>query len=308
MKDILTTIIAKKAEEIALQKQMVSQTQLEQNVMDTEQRFSMREALAASSTGIIAEFKRRSPSKGWINKTAETTTIVPHYAAAGASALSILTDSSFFGGDLKDIRSVREAVNLPILRKDFIIDEYQLYQAKIIGADAVLLIAAALSVAQYMALKKEAHALGLEVLLEIHSVQELEYIDNDVEMIGVNNRNLGTFSTTVDNSFALIEELQKKLSVLPPAPHGKQPVFISESGLSDTATIQALREVGFRGFLIGESFMRSDTPGATLAQFIEQLSNAPVKCDSTHPQQDKREQVKTSCNNLQSNNKTTVSC
>ena len=206
MKDILSEIIAHKQTEIELQKQTVSLEQLQEQAgiiirENAAHRRSMKQALAASSTGIISEFKRRSPSKGWINEAARAEEIPASYEAAGAGALSILTDGKFFGGTLRDIRTARPLVHIPILRKDFIIDEYQLLQACIVGADAVLLIASCLSPEQCSTLTAQAHELGLEVLLEIHSPSELSYINKEVDMVGVNNRNLGSFVTDVENSF-----------------------------------------------------------------------------------------------------------
>ena len=300
MKDILTDIIENKRQEILLQKQAVSiehlreqaetilahraeksatgdsavnipennrkmpqeaipPANLNNSVIPTKGR-SMKRALAQSSTGIIAEFKRKSPSKGWINKDASPEEVTAAYAANGASALSILTDTPFFGGSLKDLRDARPGVNIPILRKDFIIDEYQLYQAKIVGADAILLIAAALEKEECAFLAGKAHELGLEVLLEIHSEKELEYVNSTIDMVGVNNRNLGTFVTDIENSFRLA-------SALP-----KDTLLVSESGISSPDTVKRLRQAGFRGFLIGENFMKTDNPGKALGEFIKQLN------------------------------------
>ena len=216
--------------------------------------------IASSPTGIIAEFKRRSPSKGWIKENARPEEIVPAYAASGASAVSILTDEIFFGGTLRDIRTVRPLINLPILRKDFIIDEYQLYQARIVGADAVLLIAAALEQTQCRALADKAHELSLEVLLEIHNTDELPYIYKDIDMVGINNRNLGSFHTDVANSFRLAEQLPQDT------------ILVSESGISQPVTVSKLHDAGFRGFLIGETFMRTEKPAETLKEFISQVN------------------------------------
>lgn len=175
--------------------------------------------------------------KGWIYENACPEQVVPDYIAAGASALSILTDEKFFGGSLKDIRTARPLVNIPILRKDFIIDEYQLFQAKIVGADAILLIAAALEADQCHALAAKAHELGLEVLLEIHTAEELPFINKEIDMVGINNRNLGTFFTDVENSFRLAGQLPQDA------------LLVSESGISDPETVKRLRKAGFRGFL-----------------------------------------------------------
>ena len=259
MTDILTEIIACKQIEIELQKAAISKEMLINNCNEPMPRISMRASLASSPYGIISEFKRRSPSKGWIKEDAQADTIPPAYEAAGASALSILTDEKYFGGSLKDIRSARPHVQLPILRKDFIIDEYQLYQARIVGADAILLIAAALKKEQCKALALKAHELELEVLLEIHNEQELEYIDDNIDMVGVNNRNLGSFHTEVENSFRLAEKLPEEM------------LRISESGISSPETVKQLRAAGFRGFLIGENFMKTPAPGEALKKFITQL-------------------------------------
>ena len=259
MKDILSEIIANKRFEVDLQKQAISIEQLQEGISETPVSRSMKQALVSSSSGIIAEFKRRSPSKGWIKEEACPEEIVPSYAAAGASALSILTDEKFFGGSLKDIRTARPLVEIPILRKDFIIDEYQLYQAKIVGADAVLLIAAALTPDKCNELTEKAHELGLEVLLEIHSSEELAYINKEIDMVGINNRNLGTFFTDVENSFRLAGQLPQDA------------VLVSESGISDPEIVKRLRTTGFKGFLIGETFMRTKLPGETLQNFLQAM-------------------------------------
>lgn len=213
MKDILSEIIKHKRIEVEMQKQAISSEHLRAQVdvlmNENSPRRSMKKALAASTTGIIAEFKRRSPSKGWIYEAADAEQIPAAYEAAGASAISILTDEKYFGGSLRDIRIARPLVNSPILRKDFIIDEYQLFQARIVEADAILLIAACLSREECSRLTARAHALGLEVLLEIHSPSELSYISQEIDMIGINNRNLGTFVTDVENSFRLAGQLSQ---------------------------------------------------------------------------------------------------
>ena len=259
MKDILSEIIANKRFEVDLQKQTIAIDQLLEGIEGIPAARSMKQALINSDSGIIAEFKRRSPSKGWIKQEAQAEKIIPAYINAEASALSILTDEKFFGGGLKDIRTARPLANIPILRKDFIIDEYQLYQAKIVGADAVLLIAAALQPEQCHTLAEKAHELGLEVLLEIHSTDELPYIYNGIDMVGVNNRNLGTFFTDIENSFRLAEQLPQ------------DSVLVSESGISDPQVVKRLREAGFRGFLIGETFMKTPKPGETLQEFVEAI-------------------------------------
>ena len=261
MKDILQDIIANKRIEVERQKQAVRlQTLLGMGGERLEHPArSMRAALAASSSGIIAEFKRKSPSKGWLHPDAAIADVLPAYEKGGASACSVLTDSNFFGGSLGDLCKARSLVGLPLLRKDFIIDEYQLYQAKIVGADAVLLIAAALEPEKCNELAEKAHELGLEVLLEIHSSEELIYIDKKIDMVGINNRNLGTFFTDVENSFRLAGQLPQDA------------VLVSESGISDPEIVNRLRAAGFRGFLIGETFMKTQQPGETLQNFLQAI-------------------------------------
>ena len=222
---------------------------------------SLREALLQSETGIIAEFKRRSPSKGWIKEEGRADVIPLAYQQNGAAALSILTDEHYFGGSDDFIRMARQSgVTLPILYKNFVIDEAQLYAAALCGASAVLLIAACLTKVQCKSLMDKAHALGLEVLLEMHAEHELEYADLGPDLCGINNRNLGSFVTDVENSFRLAELLPKDA------------VKVSESGISDSATVRALRSAGFRGFLIGENFMKTPDPGQALKDFVSKVT------------------------------------
>lgn len=288
--DILSEITDHKRIEVELQKQAVSPEQLREQVRDLMEnspapRRSMKRALASSPAGIIAEFKRRSPSKGWIYETAKADEIPAAYEAAGASAISILTDEKFFGGSLRDIRTARPLVDIPILRKDFIIDEYQLLQARIAGADAVLLIAACLTQEECADLTARAHALGLEVLLEIHSPRELAYISKDVDMVGVNNRNLGTFITDVENSFRIAGQLRQTIADARNVPDAQGssdtprnlPLLVSESGISHPETICRLRTAGFRGFLIGETFMKTPQPGDALKGFIQGIEETEAQ-------------------------------
>ncbi len=245
--DILQKIIATKREELALLK---------------SKKPSLRQALLDSETGIIAEFKRRSPSKGWIKEDGQADTIPLSYQMNGAAALSILTDEQYFGGSDDFIRIARQSgVTLPILYKNFVIDEAQLYAAALCGASAVLLIAACLSMQQCSVLLNKAHELGLEVLLEMHSEAELEYAALGPDLCGINNRNLGSFVTDVENSFRLAELLPKDA------------VKVSESGISNPDTVKALRQAGFNGFLIGENFMKTANPGLALHDFISQLNH-----------------------------------
>ena len=245
MKDILEQIIAHKREEVAAL---------------YAKKPSLREALLASDTGIIAEFKRRSPSKGWIKEDGRADIIPLAYQQNGAAALSILTDEHYFGGNDDFIRQARQSgVTLPILYKNFVIDEAQLYAAALCGASAVLLIAACLAKQAGAALLNKAHDLGLDVLLEMHSEAELEYAELGPDLCGINNRNLGSFVTNVDNSFRLAERLPKDA------------VKVSESGISNPETVRLLRQAGYRGFLIGETFMKTTSPGQALHDFIKQI-------------------------------------
>lgn len=259
MTDILDKIIANKKYEIEQEKRRISIEGLMSNSNIIRPHVSMRASLATSTYGIISEFKRRSPSKGWIKENAQSDIIPPAYEKAGASALSILTDCSFFGGSLEDIQRARPHVQLPILRKDFILDEYQIYQAYSAGADAILLIASALEPEQCKKLTTIAHELCMEVLLEIHGEHELDYIDQNIDMVGVNNRNLGSFHTDVEHSFKLAEKLPQDI------------LWVSESGIDKPEIVKQLREVGYNGFLIGECFMKSSYPWEALDKFISQL-------------------------------------
>ena len=260
--DILTQIIANKRKEISRQMEAVSMKQLEAIVAmrETREPLSLSRSIMSSPTGIISEFKRRSPSKGWINREADVRLITGGYAEAGAAGLSVLTDTDFFGGSEGDLIKARlSAPSTPILRKDFIISEYQILQSVVIQADAILLIAAALEKNECKRLAEMAHRLGLEVLLEIHSEEELEYDTDRIDLIGVNNRNLGSFHTDVENSFCLAEKLPKGI------PH------ISESGISGADTIITLRQAGYNGFLMGESFMKTEDPANTLKILIQDM-------------------------------------
>lgn len=263
MKDILEEIVAHKRMEVAQFKEALPESeihrQVEQLMKAGDTVPSMSKALTEGS-GIIAEFKRRSPSKGWIKEAGKPDIIPLDYQENGASAVSILTDEKYFGGkDEYIVRARQSGVTIPVLYKNFVIDEYQLFQARLCGASAVLLIAADLKKAEYRSMLHTAHDLQMEVLLEMHSEAELEYADEMPDMCGINNRNLGTFVTDVQNSFRLA-------SLLP-----EDAVKVSESGISDPLTVRALKLAGFKGFLIGENFMKSDNPGAALKDFIAQI-------------------------------------
>lgn len=261
MKDILQEIVATKRAEVDRRKRETDlQALYRQAETPRTTRHSLREALRSSSTGIISEFKRRSPSKGWINRDADVQSVVRAYQQAGATALSVLTDTPYFGGTDDDLRAARQTCTLPILRKDFTIDEFQLVESRALGADAVLLIAAALTQEQCLRLAETAHQLELEVLLEIHDQSELDYYSEYIDILGVNNRNLGSFHTDVANSFRLIEQMPQEATP------------ISESGISNPDTVKELRTIGFKGFLIGENFMKTEAPGDSLKSFINALN------------------------------------
>ncbi|MBR1502485.1 MAG: indole-3-glycerol phosphate synthase TrpC [Prevotella sp.] len=262
MADILEEIVAYKKTEIEGFKKELSQVFLESRVEVLKNAIvpSMKDALLKSDTGIIAEFKRKSPSKGWINEAASATEVPISYQRNGAAAISILADSHFFGGSNAFLRTaIATKVRIPVLYKNFIIDEYQIYQAKVCGASAILLIAACLTKDQCRQFIAKAHEMELEVLLEMHNEEETEYAELEPDMYGINNRNLGTFDTDVNNSYQLVGRL--------PA----NGVKVSESGISDPDTIRQLRACGYQGFLIGETFMKEADPGLALKNFIAQL-------------------------------------
>ncbi len=211
-------------------------------------------------TGIIAEFKRRSPSKGDINTRADAATVTKGYADAGASGLSILTDEQFFGGSSADLIAGREANQIPVLRKDFIVHDYQVYEARAIGADVILLIAECLEADQLRSLAKTAKSLGLEVLMEIHSGDQLAKLCPEVDVVGVNNRNLKNFEVSVQTSIDLFDQIPSEF------------LKISESGINNPQTIQELKQVGFQGFLIGEYFMSDPQPQQRFVEFVQSLN------------------------------------
>lgn len=263
MKDVLDEIVAHKRLEVAAFKEQLPPSRLYQMVEGIVEmpQPSMRQALLDSPTGIIAEFKRKSPSKGWIKEEGKANEIPLSYQKNGASAISILTDEKYFGGKDDFIKVARESgVTIPILYKNFIIDEYQLFQARLCGASAVLLIAADLSLVKCKSLIRLSHELGLEVLLEMHEERELDYAELEPDMYGINNRNLGTFVTDVQNSFRLASRLPNDVCK------------VSESGISHPDTVKMLKMSGFNGFLIGENFMRTDNPGQSLQEFISKLN------------------------------------
>ncbi|MBP5764204.1 MAG: indole-3-glycerol phosphate synthase TrpC [Bacteroidales bacterium] len=278
MQDILEEIVANKRVELAIAanempldvlKNLVQQKIRQDGALKLR---SMKQSLARSKSGIIAEFKRKSPSKGWIHADVTPEQVIPLYEAGGAAACSILTDETYFGGRLEFVQRIRPMVQLPLLRKEFIIDEYQLYEARLAGADAVLLIAADLFPDLYGQLLQTAHNLGLEVLLEVHDASELAFLQAGIpDMLGVNNRSLGTFHTDVQHSFDIAAQLQRVLRNLTVSTAEDLPLLVSESGISSPQTVKELREAGFRGFLIGECFMKEADPGQALKEFIGKI-------------------------------------
>lgn len=257
---ILEQILANKRLELATRKQVEPIEHLKNICAGLEPCKSLKLALVNSSTGIISEFKRKSPSAGFIYPEAQVVPIVQAYESAGCSGISVLTDNVYFGGTISDFKLARAAVSCPILRKEFVVEPYQVYESKIIGADAILLIAASLTLDEAYDLGELAHALGMEVLLEIHCEEELNYISRYTDIVGVNNRNLKTFKTDVQTSFDLAAKIPSNI------------VRISESGLKDPATVQALKKVGYNGSLLGEAFMKHKNPGVALASFIKELN------------------------------------
>jgi indole-3-glycerol phosphate synthase len=261
---ILDTIVANKRKEIEKFKQLSSVERFEKEgfFWEIANRSLVQSLLAEGSTGIIAEFKRKSPSKGWFkNKDLEVEPVIVPYNRLGAAGISVLTDEEFFGGDLDDLIQAKVITDVPVLRKDFMIDPWQIAEAKAFGADVILLIAACLSPAEVKQMAAYAKSIGLEVLLEIHNEEELGHICDEVDMVGVNNRNLKTFEVDINISLGLIN----KIPTSKPA--------VAESGISDIETILTLKQAGFKGFLIGEAFMKDVNPGRAFADFVSALKN-----------------------------------
>ena len=257
--NILETIVAQKKKEVAARKQQVSIQELEKGEFFANQTLSLKSFLLdPDKTGIIAEYKRKSPSKGVINDRVSVEEVTTAYAKHGASGISVLTDTEFFGGTLDDLLAA--TINeVPLLRKDFMVDEYQLVEAKAYGAEVILLIAACLTKQDVKTMAAVAKKLGMEVLLEIHNEAELDHICDEVDLVGVNNRNLKTFEVSIDTSLGLINKIP-----------GEKPA-VAESGISDADTIVTLRNAGFKGFLIGENFMKQASPSIAFADFVNQL-------------------------------------
>jgi indole-3-glycerol phosphate synthase len=258
--NILDKIVADKRAEVDLRKSLIPVKQLEQSVLFERQTISLANKLHNSQTGIIAEHKRRSPSKSLINQNFNVFDVAKGYEDAGVCGMSVLTDGKYFGGSLDDLLTARSSCNLPLLRKEFIIDEYQLLEAKAYGADVILLIAAILTREEIKRFSEFAKGLHLEVLLEVHNEAELQKsIMPSLDMIGVNNRNLKTFDVSLDTSKGLSERIPNDF------------IKVSESGISNIEAIKNLQNYGYKGFLIGENFMKTENAGESAKEFIKSL-------------------------------------
>ena len=258
--NILKKIIKHKRNELFFKKKLISIEDFESFKLFDMKTLSLKNSINCSDYGIIAEFKRRSPSISNINQHSNVQDVAIGYMNAGASGISTLTDQKYFGGSIEDLLLAKSSSNIPILRKDFIVDEYQIYEAKAYGADVILLIAAILSVKKLKNLSQKAKELKLEVLLEVHSIEEINLYSNDnIDIIGVNNRDLKTFTTSLDVSKKLISHIPDNF------------IKISESGISRINSINELKEVGYNGFLIGEMFMKNQNPSEEACNFINSL-------------------------------------
>jgi len=259
--NILDKIVLNKRKEVEVVKKRVSYTKLEESDLFQRETYSFREFLLhPDRTGIIAEFKRKSPSKGIINDKVTVKQVTNGYDEAGASALSVLTDRQFFMGKKADLIKARQVNTIPILRKDFMIDPYQVIEAKSLGADIILLIAAILTPDEIDQFASLAKSLGLNVLLEVHNLEELQRsINPNLDAIGVNNRNLADFTVSVETSYKLAEHIPAEF------------LKISESAISNPQTIKELKKAGFNGFLIGENFMKQADPGLAMMEFVKEL-------------------------------------
>jgi indole-3-glycerol phosphate synthase len=258
---ILDKICAHKKDEVAQRKRNTSVEQLKDTAYFQRKCYSIVDALAVSNTKIIAEFKRKSPSKQAINLEADVAKVTSAYKNAGVAGISVLTDHTFFGGSHEHLKTARETVSLPLLQKDFVLDAFQIYEAKAYGADFVLLIAAVLSIEEIQHLSGLAHELGMEVLVEIHDEVELQKVFfTSVDVVGVNNRNLKTFEVDLAKSKALIEQIPAEF------------VKITESGIAHPMDFACLRNAGFEGFLMGETFMKEAHPEEAIKQFMNQVN------------------------------------
>jgi len=258
--NILEKITQGKYQEVEQRKALVSVSELEHSEFFAKPTISLKYALENPNGkhGIIAEFKRKSPSKGIFNEAFEPVEVTTGYVQAGATALSILTDGPYFGGTKDDLIAVRRTQSIPLLRKDFMVDEYQLLEAKAWGADVILLIAAAIDSTLLNRLAKFAKSIGLETLLEIHETEELEgNLSEYIDVVGVNNRNLKDFTVDIDRSIRAIEHIPAQFT------------RISESGISNPETVRQLKGYGYKGFLMGEAFMQTPDPKGAIQKFVD---------------------------------------
>jgi indole-3-glycerol phosphate synthase len=259
---ILDEIVKYKREYLEERKKQLTIAEFENMESFAENRYSLRETLRErSQSGIIAEFKRQSPSKGVINDKADVADVTSSYDRNGATGISVLTDRKYFGGSEDDLMTARKATHVPLLRKEFIIDEFQIYEARAFGGDVILLIASCLSKGEVLRLTKKAKELELEVLLEIHNEKELAHLNDQVDFVGINNRDLKTFKVDIDQSIRLAEKIPGQF------------FRIAESGLHSVDTIRLLKEHGFNGFLMGEAFMKEQDPGYAFEKFIKTLTD-----------------------------------
>ena len=258
--NILEEIVAHKKVEIKNQKELISFRKLEQAPYFEREVLSLVNSIRSlDKTSIITEFKKKSPSKGMINENVKPEEVTKGYAEAGASGLSVLTDLTYFGGSNEDLMKTREVNEIPILRKDFTVDEYQIIEAKAIGADAILLIAACLSKTEILEFARSAKSVNLQVILEIHELNELNQLNNYIDIVGVNNRSLKSFEVDINTSVELVKHIPGEF------------LKISESGISHPDTIKKLKDCGYNGFLIGENFMKSNDPAKAFKEFMECL-------------------------------------
>lgn len=255
---ILDKIVRDKKEELKDLKELISYKNLENSRFFNRTTYSLRDCILNGS-GIISEFKRKSPSKGVINNSSSITNVTKSYEIAGVSGISILTNQHYFGGTIEDIKVVRDDIKTPILRKEFIVDEFQIIEAKSIGADAILLIASILTKEEIKQFSELAKSLNLDILFEIHTRDELDKLNPSIGIVGVNNRNLKTFEVDINNSLILSEYIPDSM------------VKVSESGISQIRSINLLKEFGYKGFLIGESFMKTENPGAACKEFLDSI-------------------------------------
>ncbi len=263
---ILEEIISEKKKDVADLKKHTSVKNLEKGMFFSRDTLSLRQSLKdQAKTGIIAEFKRKSPSKGLINSLADVRYITTGYAGEGASGLSVLTDNRFFGGSIDDLLIARKFNSIPLLRKEFIIDEFQVVESKASGADVILLLATVLKKEEIIRFARLSHTLGMEVILEVHSMSELELINEHIDIIGVNNRDLRTFSVDINVSVKIAEKIPDQF------------LKISESGISLASAVSYLRRAGYDGFLIGEHFMKTEDPVLAFSAFINEIKSGNVK-------------------------------